>query len=161
MSKNDQIRRLIEAIVRKELQTIIPQVVPQVVKEVLSGMIMESSVSEEATEFSGNSNKRMRLTEQAPRRRRVIEDDVDDDMDEEPTPRQRRRPAVEWEDGEVPFSGGRSGLHEGLNVPTKAATESGNLVNINPAHVPDFVINAMNRDYSQFMKVVKTKSSHG
>ena len=95
---------------------------------------------------------------------------VDDESlyeDEVPmAPSPRRRPAVEWDGGEGPglamegFGGG--GGYAGLNVPTKAATETGNLVPINPNAVPKFIIEAMNRNYSGFLKEVGAKTNrHG
>lgn len=163
MSKNDQIRRLIEAIVRKELKQILPEVVPQVVKEVMAGMIMEAAVTPQATQFRGNSEKRIRMTEAS---RGYLDEDAYD-YEEPPMPAQpRRRPAVEWDGGEGPgmqmegFAGG--GGYSGLNVPTKAATETGNLVPINPNAVPKFIIEAMNRNYSGFLKEVGAKTNrHG
>lgn len=151
MSKNDQIRRLIEAIVRKELK----EIVPQVVKEVMAGMIMEATVSPEATQFRGNSDKRIRMTEST----RTYLDDTD--YEDAPVARPSRpRPAVEWDGGDGPAL--QMEGYAGLNVPTKAATESGNLVNINPAAVPDFIIKAMNTNYSGFMQSVSAKTRrHG
>ena len=164
MSKNDQIRRLIEAIVRKELKQILPEVVPQVVKEVMAGMIMEAAVTPQATQFRGNSEKRIRMTESA---RSYVDDEslYEDEVPMASAP--RRRPAVEWDGGMGPgrlstegFGGG--GYAEELNVPTKAATETGNLVPINPNAVPKFIIEAMNRNYSGFLKEVGMKTTrHG
>ena len=61
-SKNEQMKRLIETMVQKEVRRVLPQIVPHVIKEIFSGMIMESKISPPVV-HSGNSSKRMALVE--------------------------------------------------------------------------------------------------
>jgi hypothetical protein len=145
-SKNEQLRRLIEAMVRKEVKEILPTVVPQVVKEVMMGMINEAVVSPKATQIPGNSDKR----------RRLMEVDLEDDdlYEEPPMPRRTRRDMGPWDGGDAPVS-----LRESLNMPSKMATESGNLVPVSPDKIPDFIVRAMNRNYSDVLDMIKKKNA--
>ena len=164
MTKNDQMRRLIEAVVRKELSEILPVIVPQVIKEVMSGLLMEQVVTSEATEFRGNSNKRKNMFEQTSRNQRQ---DRDDEYEEDVAPRSRRRlPSFDSDSDEMlaerytPPTRRRN--IDNLNLPSKMLTESGNAIDIDPSAVPDFIVNAMNKDYSGFMKnLASVKNSSG
>lgn len=138
--KSEQLKKLIEAVVRKEVRAI----VPQIVKEVMAGMILESHTPSVAANTNyGNSDKRMSLMEESYN--------------------QQRGPMVEWDGDDFPLPGraGRTGGAHGLNLPTAAISEQGNVVPIDPSRTPDAVVRAMNTDYRDFMKILKDKTNHG
>jgi len=148
-TKNEQLVRLIEVVVRRELKTLLPVIMPKVIKEVMAGMIMESvtELSEDDIQFTGNSEKRQKLVEQRSA------------MEEYPTMRYSRTDLVQA-DG-LDLRRPAVAVPSDLNIPSKALSESGNHIPISPSAVPDFIIKAMNKNYSQDLQAVDrlTKTS--
>jgi len=140
-NKNDQLVRLVEAIVRKEMKRVLPTILPKLIKESLAGIIMESHVTMEPDDIDvvDNSHKRRTLMEST------------SGYEPYPTmPITRNEIAQNFR-----ASHGAAG-RENLNIPTKALTESGNQIPIPPEAVPDFIIRAMNKNYSQDLKTVNS-----
>ena len=132
MTKNEQLVRLVEAIVRKELKTMLPTILPKVIKEVMAGLIMESVTSDDLdftptpTPSRGNAHKRRAMMES---------------YEEDEPQLAVRRPV-------------RAAVNENLNLPTNMMTESGNVIPINPHAVPDFIVKAMNKNYSEELQLI-------
>lgn len=143
--KNEQLVRLIEALVRKELKEQLPKLVPQVVKEVMSNMILETKTSAPTPSYS-NSEKRRNLQENI----------RDDEYDEYPT--MNRRPAtsqnlsnmVSW-DGDMPETFGHNGRDLITVDAAMSTSETGNPIPIRPDQIPEGVLKAMNKDYSAIL----------
>jgi hypothetical protein len=132
MTKSEQLRQLIETIVRKEVRAILPQVV----KEVMANLIMEATTSDVATEGYDNSAKRRQLLEQ--------------------TRQETMSSMVGWDEEDGPPSFGENavrgnGRNTGVNIVESRINENGNVIPIDPSQIPKNVLAAMNRDYSGVM----------
>lgn len=148
MAKNQQLIKLIEAMVKKEVSKILPTLVPHVVKEVMVGMIMETTVSPPP---ASNSTKRHNLME-----------GVLEEFEEYPTMGTKHTTnnmASLLQHSRV----GAVGLPYQSDEITldHAVTEAGQPVPIDPSMVPEALRKAMNRDYRDFLKIVDTKKSNG
>jgi hypothetical protein len=68
VTNKEYIEKIVESIVKKELQQLLPVMVPHVIKEVMANLILEtkiSSVSPMTIPSNGNAHKRKALTENA------------------------------------------------------------------------------------------------
>jgi hypothetical protein len=143
MANNEQIRSLIRKMIKEEVQAILPDVVA----EVFSGMITESVKST----LQGNSHKRRVLQEASMNR--------PDEMDEYPTmnatPGMSRERMAEL----MGISGAFTpSARPGEMIVSQGVTEHGTAFNVNPATLPDHVVNALTRDYRDVMNKINKKN---
>lgn len=147
---NEQVRKLIHKLVLEEVR----RVLPGVVKEVMAGIIMESTVSEAA--FTGNSNKRRALMEASGN---------PSEFDEYPTMRpQFDRSAMAAKMGYGDFNNmrGEAMAPDGREmIVSSGVTEHGTAVPVNPAELPDHVVNALTRNYSDVMAALNRRKANG
>jgi hypothetical protein len=131
MSKTEQLKKLIENIVRKEVRALLPHLV----KEVMANMIMESATPSLSSDGYDNSNKRKQLLEQ--------------------TPRQPSQNLVSWEDDDSFDQPSHVRPPSNLNTITEVYTDSGMKIPVDPNRIPEAVLKAMNTDYRGFMEEMK------
>lgn len=151
-TKSQQLVRLVEALVRKELKTMLPKIVPQVIREVMAGMILEG-VSENERTIPNNSGKRHTLQEVSGR---------PGEMEEYPTMRRtldRSQFAASIGYGDL-SPNGHSNNNSIMVVPA-INERTGAEIPIDPNSLPDHVINALNKDYGPLMQRMSIKKNGG
>lgn len=155
--KNEQIKKMIEAMVQKEVRRLLPEAV----KQVMAGIINEAVVNlpaHTAAPSAGvnNSHKRRNLQEGS---------GVSEGYEPYPTmPTRFDRQAMAARAGFEPLGMDLGGIGMGSNIPAPglitapAITENGTAVN---AEIPDHVLDAFNTDYRGFMKAMGKHKSNG
>ena len=151
-TKNDQLKRLIEAMVQKEVRQLLPQIVPTLIKEVMAGLIMQSPMPQP----SGNSEKR-----------RALQEISGLDYDEYPTMPVPRGPAAGMDRARMAELMGygeyaNGGRGSGITV-DKIVTEHGTEIPIPASAIPDSLHQAFNKDYRSMLQSIndKTNRHHG
>jgi hypothetical protein len=131
--KNEQLRKLVEQLVRKEVQAQLPRLV----KEVMANLILESNIGES-------------YSEPRPIRETV---GLDDEFEEYPTMGKRVMDTSHLS-SMMGAPSLNSGMRPDANLITidSAMTENGNQIPISPNQIPKEVLKAMNKDYSQILK---------
>lgn len=144
-NKSEQLKRLIETMVRKEVRAI----VPQVVREVMAGMILEgASASAPAPTGLDNSEKRRRLMEAS---------GTADGYEEYPTlNRANLAAALGYGDFGAPNAPAAR-----RNMVFEGHTENGTAVPVDASKLPDHVVNALTRNYSDVMKALEKRKNNG
>ena len=154
--KNEQIKKMIEAMVQKEVRRLLPEAV----KQVMAGMINEAVVTLPAhaptnpATVPNNSHKRRNLQEAS---------GVAEGYEPYPTmPTRYDRQAMAARAGFEPLGMDLGGMgvtppHQGL-ITAPAITDNGTAV---PAEIPDHVLDAFNTDYRGFMKAMDKHKSNG
>jgi hypothetical protein len=157
MSANEKLIKLIEAMIRKEIKEQLPRLVPQVVKEVMSNMILEANTSVPTPSYS-NSEKR-----------RNLQENRNEEFEDYPTMGARPKTSMDlasmvgW-DGDAPGIGGANFAPSRKNdmiTVDSAISESGNIIPIRPEQVPEFVTNAVNKDYSGILSRLNVTKKNG
>lgn len=142
MTKTEQLRKLIETVVRKEVRALLPQLV----KEVMANMILESHTPTISDDGYDNSSKRRQLMENsAPASMRASTS---------------MRELVGWDEEDGPPTMGESVVpNKGgkINYVTEYINEAGHPIPIDPTRIPENVLEAMNKDYRGLMSTWKKK----
>jgi hypothetical protein len=138
---NEQLTKVIRAMVLKEAKAI----VPALVKEVMASMLMESVMNNPAP--TGNSHKRRALQE-------VSGNPAD--YAEYPSVNQNRRAALATAAG---YGDMLTGNHGSDLIVSTALTENGTAIPVDPNSLPDHVVNALTRNYSDVMKALDKKKN--
>lgn len=143
MAKNEQVKKLIEALVQKEVRRLLPEAV----KQVLGGIISEAVIDLSGTvPSSGNAHKRRAITETV-------------GTEEWPSigggVLDTGRMADMMGYGDLRPGAGRGGVSMDM-----AMTENGTPIAIDPRSIPKELHDAFNRDYSGLVKAWD-KKKHG
>lgn len=139
-AKNDQLMKLVESIVRKEVARIAPTIIRETMTRVMGNMILEAADSLEASSPTPtvNSNKRRALQENT----------VTYENDEWPTMGGETMTSLTGLRGATPA---RAANPNRVTMDS-AMTEHGNVVPLNPSEVPEHLDKIFNHDYSNLMK---------
>jgi hypothetical protein len=141
MAKNEQVKRLIELLVQKEVRRLLPEAV----KQVLGGIISEAVVDLSDTAISGNAHKRRAITE-------VTSTDSWPTLGGGVLDTSRMADMMGYGDM-------RSGpSSRGVSV-DMAMTENGTPIPIDPRSIPKELHDAFNRDYSGLVKAWDKKKN--
>lgn len=179
MAENDKLRKLLEATIQKEvkrqLQIMLPGMVKEAMMNVMSGLITEGiqNAQRQPQAVTGNSDKRRRLTES-------LEQMLTEDDERAGIQKKRMQYAtIHGAIDRVGVNGGVPGTAPSMaqmlefddpvpmapgNIIVPGGKMSGELgqgvpVAVDPDEVPDFLIAAMNKDYSGLMKSTILKNA--
>jgi len=147
MTKSDQLRKIIETMVRAEVKRIVPTLVKEAMTQVMGQLIMEATLDVDepvSPPLASNSSKRRKITEARP-----IADDDDDYVPS--VPKRSRREMAEmlgYGDG-MPMN--EVANPAGVEV-SYAIGASGNPIPIDPASIPEELTEVFSKDYSALMK---------
>lgn len=149
-TKSDQLKKILEQMVRAEVNRVVPMLVKEEMLKVMGGMLMEGRRPEREVHidnerpFAGNSNKRRELMHAA----------QEPDEDTPQFDRASLAEAMGYGEYATTPRGSRAGRKVMLD---SRITENGNVIPINPNDVPDSVMEAINRDYSGLIKAWEEK----
>lgn len=145
MAKNEQVKRLIEALVQKEVRRLLPEAVKQVLGGIISEAVIDLSSAPQAP--VGNSHKRRAITEST-------------GHEDWPTlgggvmGSDRLAEMIGYGDLRPNGDGSRGGI-----TLDHALTESGNPIPIDPRSIPKEVQDALSRDYTDLVKAWSKKKN--
>jgi hypothetical protein len=148
-TKSDQLKKILEQMVRAEVNRVVPMLVKEEMLKVMGGMLMEGRRPEREAHidderpFTGNSNKRRELMQSA--------------QDHDETEPQFDRASLAEQMGYGEYASGASRRSGRKVMLDSRITENGNVIPINPSEVPDSVMEAINRDYSGLIKAWEEK----
>jgi len=151
MAKNEQIKRLIEALVEREVRRLLPEAVKQVFANIISESVID--VSNRMAPQGGNAHKRRAITESF-------------ETEEWPTlgggtlDTSRMADMLGYGDMRPSGFGGRSMGNTGVTI-DMAMTENGTPVPIDPRAIPKELTDALNRDYSSLVKAWDKRKNGG
>lgn len=147
----EQFKKMISETVRTELK----KMVPVMVKEVMATMLMEVAVNRQETAIRGNSHKAQALRESS-----YMQDMSE--FDEYPTMPSKIQPMGGGIDRARMAEMMGYGEYHPKNqlIVSSAHTESGTPIPIDPTELPDHVVHALTRNYSDVMKALE-KRKHG
>lgn len=141
MAKNEQVKKLIEALVHNEVRRLLPEAV----KQALSGIISEAVIDLSDPMPSGNAHKRRAITESV-------------GMEEWPSigggVLDTSRMADMMGYGDL-----RPGARGGGIAMDMAMTENGTPIPVDPRSIPKELHDAFNRDYSGLVKAWDKKKN--
>jgi hypothetical protein len=146
-TKSDQLKKILEQMVRAEVQRVVPILVKEEMLRVMGGMLMERTLP--ASEpWQGNSDKRRELMNEAA---------YAPAADRPPMDRASLAEAMGYGDM-LPMDRVATPTARGGITLSSRVDQHGNVIPIDPTMVPDIVQQAINRDYRAVMKVLDEKT---
>lgn len=160
MSQQEKLKKMIEAMVRKEVRAIAPQIIKETMAQVMGELIMESTAT---LPENGNSHKRRALTEASYMNSAELDEYPNIPVRMAPQVRpQLDRNAMAARRGYGEFVGQHGGEAIAPNgkemIVSSKVTEHGTPIPVDPTELPDHVIHALTRDYRDVMAILNKKN---